>query len=63
MESRFSRNYELFETYVIKNVLLVPDHFVLPHHRTLAPEGTAPDVLGTRDILQLAQRLQAVRDA
>lgn len=33
VEARFGRNYELFETYVVKNVLCLPDAFVLPHRR------------------------------
>lgn len=33
VESRFGSNYESFESYVIKNVLVIPDAFVLPHHR------------------------------
>lgn len=33
VEQQFGKNYELFESYVIKNILMLPDSFTLPNRR------------------------------
>lgn len=33
VEQQFGKNYELFESYVIKNILMLPDSFILPNRR------------------------------
>lgn len=61
VEGRFGRNYELFEAYVVKNVLLLPDAFVMPHHRGLAPVASVEsEGLLDGELADLAGRLQAV---
>ena len=69
VETRFGRNYELFESYVIKNVLLIPNQFVLPHYRTFtAPlsakeEGALDDRIVTlRELLRDARTEDAYLD-
>lgn len=61
VESKFGRNYELFEAYVIKNVLMIPDTFVLPHHRDLALAETESGTVDVdSELASWAARLQSV---
>ena len=61
VEGRFGRNYELFEAYVVKNVLLLPDAFVMPHHRGLeSAVNVESEELLDGELADLAGRLQAV---
>jgi hypothetical protein len=58
VETRFGRNYELFESYIIKNVLVIPDNFQLPG----APEPVQDfnEASVDAELAQLAARLQKV---
>lgn len=64
MESKCGRNYELFESYVIRNVFLLPDKFVLPGHvDVLKAKGEAENQNSDVDFMDLANRYQAARTA
>lgn len=63
METRFGRNYELFESYVIKNVLSLPPSFILPHHRdacTAVSNGTAKGLMSVEEEVALEERIKAL---
>lgn len=62
VETRFGRNYELFEAYVIKNVFVIPDSFVLPHLRDLVVADNNDEDAIDEEIAGLAARLQVVQD-
>jgi len=40
VENSFGRNYELFESYITRNVLLIPDDFVMEHRLAVPPSET-----------------------
>lgn len=51
VESRLGRNYEMFEAYVVKNVLCLPDQFV-PKHRQLSMAVNSVDDFAESEALQ-----------
>ena len=63
VEARFGRNYELFEAYVIRNVLLIPDKFVLPAHRDLLAAGQKEQVASDPALTELVMRFQHAKAA
>jgi hypothetical protein len=62
VEGKFGRNYELFESYVIKNVLVLPDEFVLPHHRNIICSKDNGSIAKDQDaeIAELLVKISAV---
>lgn len=60
MEQTVSRTFELFENYSLKNVLLLPPTFSLPH-RPAAPIASGEDAAMDEEIAQLLKELQLVR--
>jgi hypothetical protein len=58
VEARFGRNYELFESYIIKNVLVIPDNFQLPG--TLEPVNNFDETTIDLELARLAENLQKV---
>ena len=64
MEQSISKAFELFENYCLKNVLIVPDAFVLPHRAIVAhelSEGSSAENLDS-EVAQLMAELQQVHD-
>lgn len=59
VETKCAKNFELFESYVIRNVLLLPDNFVLPGHRE--PLKEAENESTDSDFIDLVTRYQAAR--
>lgn len=61
VESRLDRNYELFELYVVKNVLYVPDDFIPPHRRFVPSQDHVPVAERVGEISALMGRLKTAQ--
>lgn len=60
METRFGRNYELFESYIIRNVLSLPPSFVLPHQREALAGGGSLKLTSVEEEVALEEQIRAL---
>lgn len=63
VEGAFGKSFELFESYVIKNVLSLPPSFTMQHQRCVLPDSPMVDLSETVSRLAAAKRRAAQLEA